>query len=105
MIFNGRLSCMIPGNFVAWVVYNTPDEVGKSVAIPRDHTVIGAERAIKEIGITVDHKGGIFFPEISGADKLESAVFEIEKTARKNFEVIKYVGELGTKTTHTLTLK
>ena len=102
MIFNGRLSFMIPGNFVSWVIYNLPDGMGKQVAIPRDYTVTGAENAVKEIDVVVNGMGGIYFPEVTGGDKLKTAVFEIEKTGRKSFEVIKYIGELKTTTTHTL---
>ena len=100
MKFNGMLSALIPGNFVGWFIHNVPNDIGKQVEIPRDYTVTGAEDAVKKIGVTIHGMGGIYFPEITGYEKLETAVFEIKKTGRDSFHVVKYIGELETKTTN-----
>ena len=101
--FKGQLSGFIPGNFISWQLRNVPKDLGKQVSIPDNSEIIGAEAAVKEAGVIITGEGSLAFsPKMTGAEKLRTAVFEIEKTGRKSFEVIKYIGELKTTTTHTL---
>lgn len=86
---------MIPGNFISWSVHNLPEGLKeKNVAIPRDYNVKGAEKVVTEIGVKIEGLHGIYFPEVIGGERLKTAVFEIEKVDRKNFKVLKYLGDV-----------
>lgn len=86
---------MIPGNFVSWQIKTLPKEMEKPIKIPKDYDIVGVEDAISEIGIKVDGETGFTFPRILGnTERLKNAVFEIEKVDRKNFKVLKYLGDV-----------
>jgi hypothetical protein len=92
ILFNARIDAFIPGNFVSWRIIKIPGE--KTPAIEKDYDLTGIEVVTDALNLTVEDHGIAFMPEVHGYDRLKNAVFEIEKTARKTFRVVRYVGTL-----------
>ena len=105
MIFKGQLSYFIPGSHVAWMLRNAPEEISRQVKIPENSDIKVSGEVLRDAGIHVEDRGFAYSPIVTGGENLKNAIFEIEKTGRKQFEVIKYLGDIEIKREIKLTPK
>ena len=97
--FNARVDAFIPGNFISWRIIPIPGQ--KTPAIEDDYDLTGTEIVRESLRLTVSNENTIaFMPHVHGYERLKDAVFEIVKTDRKRFRVVRYVGTL--KVVHTI---
>jgi len=99
MKFLARLGWIIPGSFVGWRVSPINKEFDPSGAfkhpvIPDVYVIDNVDAVINGIGIVVEYPNGLWcVPVIKNVDKLRTAIFEFDKTARGKFRIVRYVGE------------
>jgi hypothetical protein len=90
--FNAQVDAFVPGNFVSWRII--PITGQKTPAIEDDYTLTGEDVVIRAVDLAVHQSSPYSMPTVHGEPRLNDAVFEIEKTARKQFRVVRYVGTL-----------
>jgi hypothetical protein len=90
--FNATIDAFIPGNFVSWRIIKIPGE--KTPVIEKDYDLTNIEVVTEALEMDVQDHGIAYMPTISNSKNLNNAVFEIEKTTRKKFRVVRYVGTL-----------
>ena len=91
--FLARIDAFIPGTFISWRIIKIPDQ--KIPAIEKDYELTGIEVVSNALNLQVIQPRSIgLMPKIPNYNVLKDAVFEIVKTDRKRFRVVRYVGKL-----------